>query len=290
MSMKPSAAKCSLPACLSLIPWLLVFVVLFWPTFLWMSERFDASDSFYSHGWLVPLASGWLIWKRRDQLRSTCWKPSAFGFIALLPALLIHVEAVRLQIHVVSGFAMLAVLGGLVWTLWGWPAVVALRFPLLFLLFMVPLPGILLIATSFKMKMAAAGMATQALNFIHIRAAQAGSTINVPGVSVIVDDACSGLRSMISLLALSIFWTALLPKVAKPVHKAVIVAAAAPIALLANMVRIIFLVIITVVYGARAAEGFLHFWSGMVVFIVALSLLAWLGRALVPAAESAGAA
>ena len=132
-----------------------------------------------------------------------------------------------------------------------------------------------------------AALATKALNFINIPAMQAGSTINIPGVSVIVDDTCSGLRSLISLLALSVFWTALLPKAALRWQKWVIVAAAAPIALLANMVRIIFLVIIAVVYGAHAAEGFLHFWSGIVVFVVALSLLAWLGRVLVPVSQPA---
>lgn len=281
------AAPLSLKSSLSLAAWLLVLAVLFWPTFLWMAERFDASDSFYSHGWLIPFASAWLIWKRKDKLPFASCKPSFWGFLVLIPALFVHVVASRWQIHVASGFAMLAVLGGLIWVLWGWRAVVALRFPLLFLIFMVPLPGVLLIAVSFKMKMAAAALATRILNAIHISAVQAGSTISVPGISVIVDDTCSGLRSLISLLALAIFWTALLPRAAKAWHKWVIVAAAVPIALVANMVRIIFLVIIAVVYGAPAAEGFLHFWSGMVVFAVALGLLAWLGKALVPQNDSA---
>ena len=98
---------------------------------------------------------------------------------------------------------MLGVIWGLVWTCWGWRMLWTLRFPMLFLLFMVPLPGVLLISISFKMKMMAATLATHALHLMQIPAEQAGSTINVPGVSVVVDDTCSGLRSLISLIALS---------------------------------------------------------------------------------------
>ena len=266
---------------LELLSFIAVFALLFWPTFLWMAERFDAPDSFYSHGWLVPLASAWLVFRQRAALDVASWRGSYQGLLVLVPSLIVHIAATWWRIHVASGLAMLGVVWGLVWTVWGREAITALRFPLLFLGFMVPLPGILLIAISFKMKLIAASLATYALHGLGIQAAQAGSTIHVPGVSVIVDDTCSGLRSLISLLALASFWTALLPARASRWRRLAIVAASLPIALAGNMLRIALLVMIAVVYGARAAEGFVHYASGLVVFGVALAALAWLSGMLI---------
>ena len=255
-----------------------LFISLFWPTFTWLTERFDAPDSFYSHGWLIPLASGWLMWQRRAQWQSCPQTPSFRGLLLLVPSLLVHLIANSLNLHFVSGFAMLGVVWGLVWTCWGWQRLWRWRFPMLFLFFMVPLPGVLLISISFKMKMWAATLATHVLHWMQIPAVQAGSTIDVPGISVIVDDTCSGLRSLISLIALSTLWTSLMPPSSQRWQKLAVVAASIPIALAANMVRIVVLVLLAAIYGPKAAEGFLHYGSGIVVFAVALIALAWLSR------------
>lgn len=261
------------------IAFVAAFIFLFWPTFLWMAERFDAADSFYSHGWLVPFASGWLIWQRRERLRALDLQPSFWGLALLAPSLITHLFATWLHVHVVSGLAMVGAMTGLCWTIWGVRALAALRFPLLFLLFMVPLPGILLIGISFRLKLMAAAVATKLITLCGVSAAQAGSTIHLSHVSVIVDDTCSGLRSLISLAALATLWTALMPAAARW-KKLTIVAASIPIALAANVVRIVFLVLIAVVVGPAVAEGFIHYWSGIVVFGIALLLLAWLSRKL----------
>lgn len=263
------------------LPFLAAFIALFWPAFQWMAQRFDAADSFYSHGWLVPVASGWLLWQRRERIARCEHRATFQGLALLVPSLIIHTLASWWDLHVVSGFAMLSALWGLVWTLWGFPVLWALRFPMLFLLFMVPLPGIVLIFISFKMKLFAAMLAAHAVSLLGIPAQQAGSTIHVPGVSVIVDDTCSGLRSLISLIALSILWTSLMPPVSKAWHKMTMVAASIPIALAANMVRIIVLILLSAIYGPQIADGFIHYGSGIVVFGVALAILAWLSRRLV---------
>lgn len=269
-----------------------VFVLAFWPTWLWMAERFDAHDSFYSHGWLIPAASGWLIWQRRARLNSGTatdlprlagdrWlspNSSFAGLGLLLPCLAIHLTATWLHIGFVSGFAMVGAVWGLVWTCWGRAALWALRFPMLFLLFMVPLPGVLLIAISFKMKMMAASLATVCLNLLGIAATQAGSSIEVPNMTVIVDDTCSGLRSLISLIALGVLWTSLMGPAARPVHRLAVVAASVPIALVANMVRILVLVLLSLIYGPKIADSFVHYGSGFVVFGVSVAALAWISN------------
>jgi exosortase len=260
---------------------LAAFALLFWPTFVWMAERFDAHDSFYSHGWLIPFASGWLIWQRRTRLNPAVTRPSFWGLTLLVPLLAIHTAATWWHIGCVSGCAMIGAVWALVWTLFGWSTLWTLRFPMLFLLFMVPLPGILLIAVSFKMKLLAAGLATSVIKLMGIPAIQAGSTIHVPGISVIVDDTCSGLRSLISLIALATLWTAVLPSSAARWHKLTIVAASIPISLAANMVRIIVLVLLSAIYGPKIAESFIHYGSGLVVFGVALAALWWLTKILI---------
>jgi len=191
-------------------------------------------------------------------------------------------------VNVVSGLAMVAAIWGLVWTLWGREAVWALRFPLLFLLFMVPLPGVLLISISFYMKLAAAALALPLVRLLGIPSVRAGSVIHIPGVSVVIDDTCSGLRSLISLVALAVFWTALMPAGTRRWQKLAIVAASIPIALVANLVRIVVLVVVAAVYGPAAAEGFLHYGSGLVVFAVALAALVGLSRLLVGRRWAAG--
>ena len=289
------------------LPFVACFIVLFWPTFEWMAERFDSVNSFYSHGWLIPFATGWLIWQRRERLIA-CREgarpvrsqdatgntrrsngASFWGLALLVPALVIHTVATLLDIGFVSGFAMVGAIWGLVWTLWGWQTLSVLRFPMLFLLFMVPLPSILLIATSFHMKLMAAGMATHLLNFAGMAVTQAGSTIYTPTISVVVDDTCSGLRSLISLFALATLWTSLLPPSSKPWQRLLIVAASIPIALAANMLRILTLVLLSAIYGPSVAAGFIHYGSGLVVFGFAILALAWLSRTLVkPVPEGAG--
>lgn len=256
------------------------WLALFWPTLGWMAERFDAHDSFYSHGWLVPVAAAWLIWQRREELRRLPRQPSLAGLSLLAPSVLLHAGAARLQLHVISGFMALATVWGLVWTLAGGRFAWRLRFPLAFLLFMVPLPGVLLIAASFYLKLFAAHLATPVVNWLGVPAVQAGSTIHLAHTSVIIDDTCSGLRSLISLLALATLWTALLSSGAPRWKQLALVTASVPIAVLANMARIVLLVMIAAIYGPQAAQGFIHYGAGLVVFAVALLLLFALSHTL----------
>ncbi len=280
---------------LAFLPACAAFLALFWPTFQWMADRFDAPDSFYSHGWLVPLAGAWLVWQRRDALSRAALSPSYRGLLLLVPAVTLHFLAVWSRLHVLSGLMCLAAVWGLVWTFWGGEAVRALRFPLAFLLFMVPLPSVLLLGASFYLKLAAAWLATGALHFAGIPAIQEGSLIRLPHLTMLIDDACSGLRSLLSLVALATLWTSLLPAcpagaAGRPVatarwKKFVVVAASLPISLAANMVRILVLTAIALLWGRAAAEGFLHYGSGLVVFGIALAALAWLGRVLTGASR-----
>lgn len=254
-------------------------LAVFWPTLGWMAERFTAPDSFYSHGWLIPFASAWLAWQRREMLQERDLRGSLWGFALLIPALALHTLAVAWHIGFLSGFAMVAAMWGLVWTCGGLHALRILRVPLAFLFFMVPLPGTVLLETSFRMKLVAADWAARVLHVIGIPAQQGGSIIIVPGLRVVVDDTCSGLRSLISLTALAVLWAAaVLPRSARLWQRMVLVASSIPIALVANAIRIVVLVLLGTLYGPRVAEGFVHTGSGLLLFSVALLALAGVGH------------
>jgi exosortase len=251
----------------------LAFLALFWPTFGWMADRFSAPDSFYSHGWLVPVASGWLAWQRREQLAAISSAPSSAGLLLLVPAVMLHLAGVWSRMHVLSGFMFVVSAWAMVWMLWGAEAVRALRVPLAFLLFMVPLPGVLVIGASFTLKLAAASLAASALQLAGIPATQEGSLIRLPQFTMLVDDTCSGLRSLLSLVALSTLWAAMLPERTPLWKRAILTLASVPISLAANMARILLLTMLALVWGRAAAEGFLHGGSGIVVFGVAVAAL-----------------
>jgi len=151
---------------------------------------------------------------------------------------------------------------------------------LLFLLFMVPVPGVVLISWSFHLKLLAASMATQVATWVGLPATQAGSTILFPGLSVLIDDTCSGLRSLLTLVALATFWSAMMPRGIGWLRRGLLVSASVPIALFANVVRILLLILIAWFLGPQMAEGWLHYGSGFAVFGVALVLLAGISRLL----------
>ena len=275
----PASAR---PLVLLAVPVILGFLFLFSPTFVWMVQRFEAADSYYSHGWLVPFASAWLIWNRRAELARLPLQSSYGGLLLLVPSVLLHIVAIWSRLHFISGFMLVTSVWGLVWTFWGRQAAWALRVPLAFLLFMVPLPGVVLIGASFHLKLAAAALAAKVLSLAGIAAVQEGSMIRLAHLTVIVDDACSGLRSLVSLVALATLWTTFLPAGTPAWRKLALAAASVPIALIANMIRILLLTLIALIWGVPASEGFVHYGSGIVIFGIALLVLAWLSRVLAP--------
>jgi exosortase len=153
-----------------------------------------------------------------------------------------------------------------------------LLFPLAFLVFMIPLPNVIIIGLSFKMKMLASQVSTNIINQMGISAVRDGSTIYLPNGKLMVGDPCSGLRSLISLLALGALFTQFIQS--SNLKKNILFLSAAPIALASNALRIIALLWVTYVYGEQAALGFFHDFTGMMVFVVAFLGLFLVTKAL----------
>lgn len=243
---------------------LLVFI--FWNTFLWMNYRFSEPESFYAHGYLVPLVSAYLIFRKKDALRSLPWEVEYSGLFLIVFSLLVHVFASFFEINFLSGLSFVAVLFGLVIYNCGFRILGSILFCLFFLLFMVPMPNTLTLGASFYLKLVAAKIASFLISSL-IPLKSAGSVVYLPNGVLTVGSPCSGLKSLISLSALSLLFAYLTKFNLR--KKTVFFLLALPIAFISNIFRIMLLIFVFYVYGSDVAMGWFHDFSGMLVFIFA---------------------
>ncbi|OQX80027.1 MAG: hypothetical protein B6D56_05845 [Candidatus Omnitrophica bacterium 4484_70.1] len=234
-------------------------------------ERFTAKDSYYSHGFLVPFICLFLIWRKRKVIKNLFPPyPCKQGLILLICGLLLHSISFFLKFNFGSYIALVIVLLGISLYLLGRKITRQLLFPIFFLIFMLPLPKVLIIGISFKMKMIVAKASSLILNIV-IPNVQRGSTIYLPNDSLMIGDPCSGLRSLISLLTLGTLATQFIS--GGKGKKLFLLALTVPIALISNIIRIILLLIVTYVYGKKVALGFFHDLSGFLTFAFAFLCL-----------------
>lgn len=228
-------------------------------------------DPNYSHGFLVPFFSGFLIWQRRDRLRALAPQGTWIG----VPVLLAGIGALLLGDLAGEYFLMrsslIVVLAGLILFHLGRTVFRVLAFPLLFLFFMVPLPATLFYAVAFPLQNLAARNAAWALDRLGVPVLLDGNVIQLSQISLGVTEACSGIRSLISLLAVAVAWAALtLPGVWAVMGLA---ASAVPITVLANAGRVVATGLIAQRFGIEYAQGFFHTFSGWVIFLFAFVCL-----------------
>jgi len=241
------------------------------PTFVWMWDRWFARDSYYSHGILIPFVTIYLIWQKREELALIEKARSSWGLPLIIAGMMMHVFASLMRVYFISGFSMLIVFIGLILFFYGNAVFRKILFPVMFLIFMIPVPLVIITNISFKMKIFAAKIATIVLNNSGIPAVREGSVIRMQHAQVIVDDVCSGLRSLISLMALgSIFAYWMKSPMTK---RSILFLTTIPIAIITNVFRVIFLSSIAEIWGVQYATGFLHDASGFLVFALAFVLL-----------------
>ena len=166
----------------------------------------------------------------------------------------------------------------------GWAALRAFWFPVLFVAFMVPLPGVFVDALTGPLKQYVSEVTTQILHWAGYPIARSGVIITIGQYQLLVADACSGLNSMFSLSALGLLFMYLTAR-ASLLHNAIMLASILPIAFAANIVRVMALILITYHFGDEAGQGFLHGAAGILLLIVALGILLVLDAVLARAIE-----
>lgn len=231
-----------------------------------------------AHGFLVPFISAYFVWQRRHELVLTSRQPSWWGMVMLLIGVgILFLGTIGAEFFLMR-FSMIVVMTGLVVFLLGWPFLRILRFPIAFLLFMIPWPAIILNMIAFPLQLLAARLATSSLQFIGLPVFREGNVISLPHTTLEVVEACSGIRSLVSLLALAVVFACLTQR--RVWKRGVVIMSAIPIALVANAFRIWGTGLLAHLYGTQAAEGFYHTFAGGLVFVVAFVLLMLAGLVL----------
>jgi exosortase len=248
-----------------------VLSAIYWPVLRDLAWQWW-DDPNYSHGFVVPIFSAFLIWSRRHELKGLITTGHWAGLVVLLAGVAALVVGEVGSENFLTRSSLVVLLIGLLLFNLGWPVVRAMAFPLAFLFFMIPLPATVFYAITFPLQRLAAQNAAWALDALGVPVLMDGNILHLSRISLGVVEACSGIRSLISLLAVAVAWAYLtLPGVLSLV---VLAAAAVPITILANAVRVVTTGLIGQWYGIEYAQGFFHSASGWVIFLVAFAGLA----------------
>jgi exosortase len=229
------------------------------------------SDPDYNHAFFVPLFSGYLLWRNRNRWLEAEIKPSNLGLLVMLGAIgLLLVGSLGAELFT-SRFSLLLLLAGMILFLAGWEYLSAVFFPLSFLIFMIPLPAVLYNQITFPLQLIASRCATSLLDLVHVPVLRDGNILVLSNFSLEVVEACSGIRSLMSLVCLAVIYGYLVePRLWVRVALVVLMV---PSAIVSNAIRIMGAGMMAHRFGAVAAEGFLHEFSGWVIFLVSLILL-----------------
>ncbi len=249
----------------------ILFFAAYLPILCWMSDRWFAPNSYYSHGILVPMVSLFLVWKKQASLKQLRFQSSSWGMTLITAGLLLYWLSALMHVYFTAGFSMLIVMAGLILHFYGKRTMREVLFPVLFLVFMIPLPLIMIAFICFKLKIIAAHLAAWILNLIGLPAIQESSILKLRHSYVLVEDSCGGLRSLVSLTALGcIFAYRLKLRLSR---KIILFISAIPIATFTNACRIVFLAAVGEIWGTEYTRGFLHELSGYLVFAFAFLML-----------------
>jgi exosortase len=229
------------------------------------------SDPNYGHGFFVPPFSCYILWRERERWTKSEIKPSNFGFVVMLGAVgLLLLGSFGAELFI-SRFSLLALLAGIILFLAGWNTIRAVSFPLSYLIWMIPIPAIIFNQITFPLQLVASRLATAGLELVQVPVLRDGNVLVMSNYSLEVVEACSGIRSLMTLIALAAAYGYL----AEPRRwvRYVLAPLMIPIAILTNAIRILGAGMLAHRYGPAAAEGFLHGFSGWFIFMSALVLM-----------------
>lgn len=233
-------------------------------------------DSDYSHGFFVPLFSFYVVWQRRVQLSQLLPQPSWAGLPLLAFAMSVLILGQLGAELFLARFSLLLTAAGVIVLFLGWSHFRAVLFPWAFLFLMIPIPAIIFNQITFALQLVASRVAAATLALFGIPILQEGNLIHLPTLTLEVAEACSGIRSLVTLLTLAIIYGYLMDR--RLWVRWLLAVSSIPIAVVANSTRIIGTGILVQYWGAARAQGYLHALWGWIVFLVSLMLLYALQR------------
>jgi exosortase len=240
-------------------------------------------DPDYSHGFVVPLFVGYVLYQRRHQLRQVPLEPSNLGLPVMLGAIgLLLAGSLGAELFV-ARFSLLFLIGGMLLFFAGWKMLRAVAFPLAFLALMIPLPAIIYNQVTFPLQLLASRVSSSGLELVGVPVLREGNVLVLPNYSLEVVEACSGIRSLMSLIALAVAYGYFVEK--RNWVRITLVVLMVPIAVASNAMRVMGAGVLTYWFGPRAAEGYFHLFQGWLIFVSAVAcmlLVHWLLSHLTP--------
>ncbi len=263
----------------ALIVLLVGLAVMYVPTFMRLAEAVWSTDE-QGHGPLILGACAWLLWDMRAHVFGPQSRPAPMaGSLLLLLSVVIYTIGRSQQVIELEAGSLLLTLPACLLLLVGPKGVRRAWFPLVFLLFMVPLPGVLVQAITMPLKSVVSVVAEQLLYWAGYPIARTGVTLMVGPYQLLVADACSGLNSLFTLEALGFLYMRIMNYTSKA-RNLILAVGIVPIAFISNVTRVMILVLVTYHFGDEAGQGFMHGFAGIVLFAVALILTYGLDRLL----------
>jgi len=258
--------------------WFGLLLIVSYAPVLWRLVRQWDDDPDMGHGFFVPVVAGFIAWQKRRELASLEPSPNWWGLVVVLyGAMQLYIATLGAELFlartafVISVIGIVLLLGGTAWLR-------ALAFPLLLLFFMIPIPAVVYNSVTFRLQLLASKVSTEALNVLQIPVLREGNILELAEQKLSVVEACSGIRSLLSLSFLSLVYGYFFEK--RLWMRVALFAATIPIAILANASRVTLTGVLTE-YKPELAEGFFHTASGWVIFLVALAILILLHQVLI---------
>jgi exosortase len=235
-------------------------------------------DENYSHGFLIPVIAGYFFWQHWNTLKEQIVKPDGLGLVIIVGGVFQLLAAWFATEYFTMRTSLIILLAGMTLYWFGREVLRGMALPLGYLFFMVPIPYIIYDMAAFPLKMFVTRVSVAFLKIVGVVVIREGNIIMFPTTTLEVADACSGIRSLISLLAIGVAYAFLLKT--STTRRWIIILSAIPIAVATNALRVIITGILAQWWGARAAEGFFHEFAGMAVFLLAMVMLVVFGEML----------
>jgi len=250
------------------VAWLAVAAVLYGPLFPKLVADWG-TDAMYSHGFLVIPIAAWLVWRGRDAWRSVPARPANSGLFILLLGVATLVAGTLGAELFLTRVSLIPVVAGTIAYVYGWRRLRVVAFPLVFLIFMIPLPTIVFDRVAVSLQLAASTLGERLLQAANVPVFRDGNLLRLAGGTLDVNDACSGIRSIVAL----VMTTALVGHLAEtgPSRRIALIAASVPLAIVLNGARVAVTGLTVTQFGMAAAEGIVHTLTGWLVFVGALA-------------------
>ena len=249
---------------------LVLFIAAYYPALQILVAKWLKSDE-YSHAFIVVPIIFYIIWTRKEELSETVASSSSLGLAVIIPSLIFYLFSLFTQVDTIILLSMFLTITGILLYLTGFRGLRQLATPLLLLLMLIPIPDQLYISLTFPLQLRVSEISELILRKFHVPMLREGNVMHIPHMAFEVVEACSGLRSVVALLTLSVitgyFTLKTLPS------KTILFIASVPVAILVNIIRVVSMILLYYFFNLNLTEGLWHTMSGLAVFLIAMVIL-----------------